>query len=87
MASLLPWYLADEVAKWPAGNVHAMISALETSRGKIPNSRMLWLGTRPASGTHPFEKMLLPGGADYRQVHAAAPDRGQPLEHQNMEEG
>ena len=28
--------LADEVAKWPAGNVHAMISALETSRGKIP---------------------------------------------------
>ena len=50
--------LADEVAKWPAGNVHAMISALETSRGKIPNSRLFWLGTRPASGTHPFEKML-----------------------------
>ena len=63
--------LADEVAKWPAGNVHAMISALETSRGKIPNSRMLWLGTRPASGAHPFEKMLLPGGCDYRQSHQA----------------
>ena len=66
--------LADELAKWPAGNVHAMISALETSRGKIPNSRMLWLGTRPASGAHPFERMLLPGGADYRQVHAADPE-------------
>ena len=63
--------LADELAKWPHGNVDRMISALETSRGKIPNSRMLWIGTRPASGTHPFAKMLLPGGADYRQVHAA----------------
>ena len=66
--------LADEVAKWPAGNIGQMISALETSRGKIPNSRMLWLGTRPASGAHPFERMLLPGGADYRQVHAADPE-------------
>ena len=63
--------LADEVAKWPRGNIGQMISALETSRGKIPNSRMLWLGTRAASGAHPFERMLLPGGADYRQVHAA----------------
>ena len=63
--------LADEVAVWPKGNVEAMVSVLMTSRGKIPNSRMLWLGTRPASGAHLFEKMLLPGGADYRQVHAA----------------
>ena len=66
--------LADEVAKWPRGNIGQMISALETSRGKIPNSRMLWLGTRAASGAHPFERMLLPGGADYRQVHAADPE-------------
>ena len=66
--------LADELAFWPAGNVDAMISALSTSRGKIPDSRVLYLGTRAASGLHPFEKMLLPGGADYRQVHAADPD-------------
>ena len=65
--------LADELAFWPAGNVDAMINALETSRGKIPDSRVLYLGTRAASGTHPFEKMLLPGGCDYRQVHAADP--------------
>ena len=65
--------LADELAFWPAGNVDSMISALETSRGKIPDSRVLYLGTRAASGTHPFEKMLLPGGCDYRQVHAADP--------------
>ena len=66
--------LADEVAVWPRGNVEAMISVLKTSGGKIPDSRMLWLGTRPASGAHLFEKMLLPGGADYRQVHAADPE-------------
>ena len=66
--------LADELAFWPAGNVHAMLSALETSRGKIPDSRVLYLGTRAASGIHPFEKMLLPGGCDYRQVHAADPE-------------
>ena len=66
--------LADELAFWPAGNVDAMISALSTSRGKIPDSRVLYLGTRAASGLHPFEKMLLPGGADYRQVHAADRD-------------
>ena len=65
--------LADELAKWPAGNIEAMIAALETSRGKIEGSRMLWLGTRAASRSHPFERMLLPGGADYRQVHAADP--------------
>ena len=65
--------LADELAFWPAGNVDAMISALSTSRGKIPDSRVLYLGTRAASGLHPFEKMLLPGGCDYRQSHQADP--------------
>ena len=64
--------LADELAFWPAGNVDSMISALETSRGKLQDSRVFYLGTRAASGQHPFEKMLLPGGADYRQVHAAS---------------
>ena len=65
--------LADELAKWPAGNIGQMIAALETSRGKLENSRVLYLGTRPASGSHLFEQMLLPGGCDYRQVHAADP--------------
>ena len=65
--------LADELAFWPRGNVESMLSALSTSRGKIPDSRVLYLGTRAASGLHPFEKMLLPGGCDYRQVHASDP--------------
>ena len=65
--------ILDESAQFPPGNVDKMIAALETARGKIPDSRMLWLGTRPASGNHPFEKMLRVGGADYRQSHQADP--------------
>ena len=34
---------------------------------------MLWIGTRPASETHPFAKALN-GGVGYAQVHAARPD-------------
>ena len=66
--------ILDESAQFPPGNIDRMVASLETSRGKIPDSRMLWLGTRAASGIHPFEKMLLPGGADYRQSHQADPE-------------
>lgn len=41
--------------------------------GKQPHSRFVALGTRPASDTHWFAKMLA-GRADYAQCHAAAPD-------------
>ena len=41
--------LADEVAQWPENLLDRMLAALETSRGKIPNSRMMWLGTRASS--------------------------------------
>ena len=61
--------IADEVAQWPAGNLPAMLSALETSRGKLERTTMLWLGTRASVTTHPFEKML--SGADYVQSHFA----------------
>ena len=62
--------ILDESAQFPEGNVHRMIAALETARGKISDSRMLWLGTRPNTAVHPFEKML-EGGADFVQRHAA----------------
>ena len=65
--------LLDEVAQWPSNQLDAMISALETSRGKIPDSRLLWIGTRPASETHPFAKALN-GGVGYAQTHASRPD-------------
>ena len=47
--------LLDEVAQWPRTSVDGMVAALRTSRGKIPGSRMIWLGTRPDSPSHPFE--------------------------------
>ncbi|MDE0462907.1 MAG: hypothetical protein OXH93_10880 [Caldilineaceae bacterium] len=61
--------LADEVAQWPENLIHRMLAALETSRGKIPDSKMLWLGTRASSLDHPFEAVFKLVG--YAQVHAA----------------
>ena len=65
--------LLDEVAQWPSGQIDAMLAALTTSRGKIEGSKMLWIGTRPASETHPFA-VALAGGVGYSQTHAARPD-------------
>ena len=64
--------IADELAQWPPAQIDRIIAALETSRGKIPGSKMLWLGTRPASPGHPFAAALS-GGVGYSQVHAARP--------------
>ncbi len=50
-----------------------MLAALRTAAGKIPGSRFVALGTRPADPGHWFAKML-DGGAGYSQCHAAAPD-------------
>ena len=62
--------IGDEIAQWPETQIDRMLAALETSRGKIPDSKMLWLGTRAASPDHPFETALS-GGLGYSQVHAA----------------
>ena len=70
--------LGDELAQWPDGQIYRMLAALETSRGKIPESRGLWIGTRAASADHPFEK-LLTGGADYSQVHAGRKGKDKPF--------
>ena len=65
--------LLDEVAQWPHTTIDRMLAALETSKGKIPGSRALWLGTRAATPDHPFERALA-GGLEYPQIHAARPD-------------
>ena len=62
--------LADEPAQWEPGKRDAMLAALRTSMGKIEGSRLIALGTRPASDEHWFAK-LLDGGADYAQSHHA----------------
>lgn len=62
--------ICDELAQWEAHLIDATLAALTTSMGKLPDSRMLSIGTRPASPSHPFERMLT-GSVDYSQVHAA----------------
>ena len=64
--------LADEPAQWDHAKADRMRAALRTGLGKVPGSKMIALGTRPASDQHWFAKMLAGTGAAYRQVHAAA---------------
>lgn len=63
--------ICDELAQWPGTRIGEMLAALRTAAGKIPNSRLLMIGTRPADEGHPFAVALR--DADYRQVHAARP--------------
>ena len=65
--------IGDELSQWPDTRIDAMLAALETSLGKIPASRAMWIGTRPKTKTHPFAR-LLSGDLGYRQVHAARKD-------------
>ena len=64
--------LADEPAQWEASKSERMVSALRTAMGKIPGSRLVALGTRPADSEHWFAKLL--ETADYAQCHAAEQD-------------
>ena len=63
--------LLDEIAQWPPGRVEPMLAALKTSRGKIPGSRALWLGTRPTLPDHPFQRALDGYGASFSLCYAA----------------
>lgn len=55
--------LADEPAQWEPGKADAMVAALRTAAGKS-DGRIIWLGTRPLSGTgHFFETELEQPGA------------------------
>ena len=65
--------LADEPAQYDAAKADRMLAAIRTGLGKVPGSRLVALGTRPATDGHWFARMLA-GGADYAQVHAARAD-------------
>ena len=64
--------LADEPAQWEPSKSDRMVSALRTAMGKIPDSRLVALGTRPADSEHWFSKLL--ESAEFSQCHAARPD-------------
>ncbi len=65
--------ILDELSQWQPTTIDSSLAALTTSRGKIPGSKTLYLGTRLASESHPFAQAL-DGGVGYAQVHAARPD-------------
>ena len=64
--------IADEPAQWPSSTTDAMYAALNTALGKVPNSRLIAIGTRPADSGHWFERLLQ--DADYALCHAAESD-------------
>ena len=66
--------LYDEVAQWPPERVEPMLAALKTSRGKIPGSKALWLGTRPSLPDHPFQRALDGHGVGFALCYAADKD-------------
>ena len=64
--------LLDELARWPKTKIAASLAGLRTSLSKIPDAKMIAIGTRPAVATHPFQQML-DSDSGYSQVHAARP--------------
>ena len=65
--------LCDEPSQWLDTRASAMWSALKTSLGKIPGSRVVCLGTRPKDETHFFAR-LLDGGAGFIQNYSVPED-------------
>ncbi len=74
-------YLLDEPAQWKRNDRDRMYAAIATSRGKLPDSKLIALGTQSNDLDHWFQK-LLNGGADYSQLHAA-PDECDPFDEAN----
>lgn len=64
--------LVDELAQWPETYIDRMLAALQTAKGKVPNSRLIYLGTRAATAEHAFEREIRLAG--YSQVHACEKD-------------
>ena len=66
--------LLDEPAQWDAGRADRMLAAVRTGLGKVPFSKLIALGTRPANDAHWFSMMLDGGTADYAQCHSVGAD-------------
>ena len=63
--------LLDEPAQWSRSKSDGMLAAIRTALGKVPGSKMMALGTRPADSTHWFNKMLR--DASFSLMYAARP--------------
>ena len=69
--------LCDEVAQWNPSQSEAIVAALRTGLGKIPNSRLVAIGTRGAQSGDLWDTMIRQ--ADYSQIHAAT-DQDSPFQ-------
>ena len=65
--------ILDEPAQWEQSKAEKMYVALDTSLGKIPDSKLIAIGTRPAEPTHFFSRLLRT--ADYSQTHSVPKKR------------
>ena len=61
--------LLDEPSQWSTATRDRMYAAVRTGLGKVPGSKLVALGTRPADSEHWFARLL--ETAPYAQVHAA----------------
>ena len=67
--------LLDEPAQHgTSAKTERMLAAIKTGMGKVPGSKLIALGTRPADDAHWFAKMLA-GGAEYAQLPRREPGR------------
>ena len=65
--------IEDEPASWPASTAMDMHVALTSALGKVPNSRLISIGTLPSGADHFFVAMSKEPGT-YAQIHQARPD-------------
>ena len=65
--------IGDEPAQWQRTQGDRLFSALRTSLGKVPGSRALFIGTRPADADHWFAKLLQRSGTTYAADPEADP--------------
>ena len=63
--------LVDEPAQHAPATRDRLYAAVRTGLGKVPGSKLIALGTRPADEAHWFARLL--HSAPYAQVHAARP--------------
>ena len=66
--------ILDESAQWEESKRDRALAALKTSRGKIPDAKALWLGTRPAAPDHPFQRALDGNGVRFALSYQAPTD-------------
>lgn len=66
--------IVDEPAQHPPAHRDRLWAALQTQLGKLPDSRAIVLGTRPAAGSGHYFEDLLDGGADFALRFAADRD-------------